>query len=447
MKDAKILALLAFVLIVFISDLPIVLSENEGSVCIYFFYSSSCPHCIREKSFLEELSQRYSIELYKFEISMPENSKIWEEICKIYDTRPIAVPMTFIGRKVFIGFTQGDQEIFNPQYNAYIGYSGLIERTVREYAESGGVDCPLLVNASAVKIFEGEKAIYKKLMVIIAAFLAIGLFSFLSYKGKLKVKKRKGFIALILTHLLMTPFIALADQPILRGDVGNEVSLFLLGMLLGILDGAFNPCALSTFFFLVAYLLSIGSKRKCLVIGLVYSTMIFIVYTLFMLGFLNLIQYSGKISTIKKITGILLFFFGAIKIKDFLLPGKWFSLEIPRFFSPYIESLVKAATTSSAIILGLLVALVEIPCAGAFPFFYTTLLASKGIYGIGNILYIIWYNIFFVSPLILLTILFYLGISKVEEAEKRRKELRNYMKLISGMIMILLGALLFVGWV
>jgi len=245
----------------------------------------------------------------------------------------------------------------------------------------------------------------------------------------------------------LLPFVLAQEVQVpLIGKISGETPVIILGMILGLMDGVFNPCALSVLFFLIAYLMGLGSRRKCLIIGTIYSLMIFVIYALFMFGILNVIYYVGNLSLIEKVVGAALMIFGIIEIKDFFFYGKGFSLEIPKSASPYIEKLIKAATIPSALILGLLVALVEIPCAGAFPFFYTTLLASKGIQGIENILYILWYNIFFVFPLIILTLIFYLGFAKVEEAEKKRLELRKYMRLTAGIIMILLGLSILVGW-
>jgi len=440
MKKVALLAVLAF-LITLANSFYLAFSAENNTVCVFLFYSSGCPHCAQAIPFLQKLSQEYPINLHEFEVSNPSNSNLWYQICKKYKTQPVGVPMIFIGDKVFVGFTYGDREIFNPQYNAFIGYSGTIERTIKEYVEKGGVDCP-------PQIFPSPKTSinsYSNIIIVIAIAVAI-VTIFVLLRNKVKVKIKKGLTHFLFTFLLLSPVLAQEVQVPLIGRISGETPITLLGMILGLIDGVFNPCALSVLFFLIAYLMGLGSKRKCLIIGTIYSLMIFAVYALFMFGVLNIIYYVGNLSLIEKIVGIGLIIFGVIEMKDFFFYGKGFSLEIPKSASPYIEKLIKAATAPSALILGLLVALVEIPCAGAFPFFYTTLLASKGIQGIENIFYIFWYNIFFVSPLVILTLIFYFGYAKVEEAEKKRLKLRKYMRLAAGIIMILLGVSIIVGW-
>ncbi|MEM5853570.1 MAG: thioredoxin family protein [Candidatus Aenigmatarchaeota archaeon] len=79
-----------------------------GKICIYFFWGKGCPHCNEEKIFLRELENKYpNLEVYEFEVYYNKtNADFWEEICRKYDIQPIAVPMTFIGEKVFVGFVR-----------------------------------------------------------------------------------------------------------------------------------------------------------------------------------------------------------------------------------------------------------------------------------------------------------------------------------------------------
>lgn len=253
--------------------------------------------------------------------------------------------------------------------------------------------------------------------------------------------KKKNFI-LILFLFILIPIVhaqSTVKLPIF-GEVSTELPIPLLGAILGLIDGGFNPCALSVLFFLIAYLMALGSRKKCLLIGLTYSFMVFVVYFLFMYGVLSVISIIGYLEMIKTIVGVLIIIAGVIELKDFFWYGKGFSLEIPKFAKSSIEKLTKAATIPSAILLGILVSLVEIPCAGAFPLIYLTILARTS--GMMNILYLLWYNFFFVLPLVVLVIVFYFGLLRVEEAEERRIKLRKYMRLIAGLIMLLLGSVM-----
>ncbi|MCS7123670.1 MAG: hypothetical protein RMJ17_03830 [Candidatus Aenigmarchaeota archaeon] len=220
----------------------------------------------------------------------------------------------------------------------------------------------------------------------------------------------------------------------------EKLSLLLTGSFLGIVDGIFNPCALAVFFFLMAYLTAIASRRKCLLIGIAYTTSIFLVYSLFMFGLFNFFSYLEFLPGLKFLLAIIILIIAIIELKDFFAYGKFFSLQIPKSTKPIIEKLVKLSTIPSAFLLGILVSFVEIPCAGGFPLAYLTILSEKSLNS--TLFYIIWYNFFFTLPLLILTLAFHFGLAKVEKAEKLRQKTKKYMRLISGIILLILALLM-----
>jgi thiol-disulfide isomerase/thioredoxin len=139
----SILLIILGVIIGFILFSNITRAENKA-VCIYFFYGETCPHCAQEKPFLNSLKSKYpQIELHSFEVYFnKENQKLWENTSKAYGAVASGVPMTFIGNKVFIGFAEGDSKIYDSGNKAYVGYSGVIEETIKEYVNTGGAECP-----------------------------------------------------------------------------------------------------------------------------------------------------------------------------------------------------------------------------------------------------------------------------------------------------------------
>lgn len=98
---------------------------------VYFFYSPSCPYCIKEKAFLEELEGRYPEAKIQYIIAS-DNWDLFTEVCGYYNTTTSGVPRTFIGDRVFIGFSSQDCDLrFNEAYKAYIGCPNLIEEAIR----------------------------------------------------------------------------------------------------------------------------------------------------------------------------------------------------------------------------------------------------------------------------------------------------------------------------
>jgi thiol-disulfide isomerase/thioredoxin len=95
---------------------------ESGKVCLYLFWGQGCPHCAEEKPFLEELKSKYSkLEVYEFEVYYnKDNVKLWEEVCKKYRVQPLGVPMTFVGGKVFIGFSREKSESSSSSPNWFL---------------------------------------------------------------------------------------------------------------------------------------------------------------------------------------------------------------------------------------------------------------------------------------------------------------------------------------
>jgi thiol-disulfide isomerase/thioredoxin len=75
--------------------------ENSEKVVVYFFWGDGCPHCTTQKSFMEELENKYpKLEVKMFETwKNPENANLFREIAKAYGTEARGVPATFIGEK------------------------------------------------------------------------------------------------------------------------------------------------------------------------------------------------------------------------------------------------------------------------------------------------------------------------------------------------------------
>jgi cytochrome c biogenesis protein CcdA len=259
--------------------------------------------------------------------------------------------------------------------------------------------------------------------------------------------KKIWFLVLLL--MLPVAFAQEVGHPILGSLEFEKMPLFAWAMFLGLVDGAFNPCALSVLFFMAAYMLGLGSRKKLLTIGIAYSLMVFLVYFLFVYlltqGISMVMKYIGYVQLMRYLLGGIVLILGLIELKDFFFYGKGISLEIPKSAKPQIEKLVKASTLPAALLLGLFVSLVEIPCAGGFPFAYAGIL-SKSVSGFATVFYSALYTLFFVLPLIILTLIFYFGFVKVEEAEKKRLGLRKYMRLVAGIVLIFFGIAFIQGW-
>jgi len=108
-------------------------AQNE-KLEIYFFYSSICPHCVKEKEFLQELKEKYpEIEIKEYEIVYnSENQKLLSEFYQKYqvpEKEKGYVPVTFTSTKYFIGFNeQIAQEIESCIRECLIGEKPILQK-------------------------------------------------------------------------------------------------------------------------------------------------------------------------------------------------------------------------------------------------------------------------------------------------------------------------------
>lgn len=220
-------------------------------------------------------------------------------------------------------------------------------------------------------------------------------------------------------------------------DFSNkELSLWVV--VVAALIDSINPCAFGVLLFLMAILLSMGSAKRALRSGLIYTSVIFIVYFAAGLGIMRFASDFLVMEGVKLSIGILVLAMAAIEIKDFFWEGKGFSLAIPKGAKPWLEKHARRGTFLSLIVLGILVSLVELPCTGGIYLAILSLIADSGAEGM---FYLVLYNLIFVLPLVLISYFVYRG-AKVESVSDWTQKNKRFMRLAAGIILLGLGLLL-----
>ena len=106
--------------------------------------------------------------------------------------------------------------------------------------------------------------------------------------------------------------------------------------------------------------------------------------------------------------------------------------------------LEKATSPLGAFIAGFAVCLFELPCTGGPYLFVLGLLAEKTTQ-MTAIPLLMYYNVVFVLPLLVITLLFYFGQSKIEQMQDwKDRNLRN-LHLVAGLIMCAMGIAVIMG--
>jgi cytochrome c-type biogenesis protein len=255
--------------------------------------------------------------------------------------------------------------------------------------------------------------------------------------------KYKLLILGIVILAVAASFIAIKSGAIeLRKDSGIEALTLVIIIAAALVDSV-NPCAFSVLLITIAFLFSIGKNRKKIVkIGTTYILGIFTIYVLIGLGILKVLYLFNTPHFIARIGASILIFAGAVTLINWMFPNFPIKLKMPQSSHKYLAKLMEKGSIVSALAMGVLVAMFEFPCTGGPYLFVLGLLHDKATYlqGLGLL---IMYNLIFVLPLFVI-----LAIASdknlLEKAQQWKKYESKKMKLITGIVMVLLGIAIFV---
>ena len=202
-----------------------------------------------------------------------------------------------------------------------------------------------------------------------------------------------------------------------------------------------NPCAIGVLILLISVMVVYKSRKDMLFYGMVYIFCVFLTYLLAGLGILYFLSVIPLFLTeyISIAVGMLVVIAGLIEIKDFFWYGEGITLSIPPEKAKKINEMTKKFTLPAMIVLGTFVAGVELPCTGG-PYLAILVFFSQN-FNFTAFLLLIFYNIIFVGPLIVILLMVYFGY-KIQVLKRWKQTNRIYMRLATGIILILLGWLL-----
>ncbi|MFO7806874.1 MAG: hypothetical protein R6V40_00415 [Candidatus Moraniibacteriota bacterium] len=370
--------------------------EVEREARLFFFYSESCPHCAAEEKFLDDIKDDHpNLKIYDFSVSSKEGSELFNRVAQEHNVR--GVPVTIIGDEAIVGFDNA--EGIGERIENKIEHCS--ESTCRSFLEN-------VIGLPAQEELEKERTNIE------------------SGAGNAKNQDVQE------------------DVKIFGKTIGlsEEKSLFFLGIVLGLADGI-NPCMFSVLLFLLTYLMAIGSQKRALKAGIAFIVTTFFVYLLFMYGIIKVVDVLNIESQVRAVVAVVAVLIGLVMIKDYFFYGKWFSFEISDKYKPKLEALSKKGTVLSAILLAFFSSLIELPCTSGIPLAYISVLSIQDV---NKFWYLIWYNLFFVLPLLVIVLGVVFAWKKVEVVEKWRERSKKYMRLAAGIILILLAIAIWRNW-
>lgn len=358
-------------------------SGHQGSqvIQVYFFWSKKCPHCLDALPFLTALAEKNTdINLHSLQlIGEEDNIKRYQYMAMKLGQSAQAVPAILFCNSMRTGF---DVKHSPAQLLKDID---LCRKHLKQFAN--------------LKSFQYEEA----------------------------------------QHLqIELPFIG----PV---STNNINSLPVITLILASID-AFNPCAFFVLMFLLSMMLHTHSRGRMLLIGVVFVFVSGLMYFLFMTAWLNLFRVIGQLDVITIVAGSIALFIGLINVKEFFWFKQGVSLVMPdsarQTLFQRMRGLLKTGSISGVLIatvgLATFANLYEFLCTAGFPMVYTRILTLTGMPEWRYYVYLLFYNLIYILPLLVIVILFAwtMGTRKLQESEGRN------LKLISGVMMVSLGIIL-----
>ena len=138
---------------------------------------------------------------------------------------------------------------------------------------------------------------------------------------------------------------------------------------------------------------------------------------------------------------------GILNIRDFFKykPGS-LGTEMPMFLRPKVKKIISRVTSPiGAFIVGAFVTIFLLPCTiGPY------VICGGILYTLGILKFLPWlvlYNLIFILPMLIITVIVYFGVSKIEDVSDWKDKNIRYLHLISGIIIFFLGLAMVLGWV
>lgn len=378
-----------FLLVLFFTSVNFV-SAKEAT--LYFFYGDGCPHCAKEKVFLNEMEDKYEdLTIKRYEVfGNVENSKFMETYKQKLDVSGKGVPFTVVGEDYLYGYMES--------------YNEKLENMIRKEL---GLE---LLNSSENNNEEPKEEMENK------------------EEEKLEEKTEETL-------------------PLLgKVDVKNT-SLVLISIVLGLVDG-FNPCAMWVLLFLISSLIGMENKKRRWIIGITFLLTSALMYLLIMMSWLNIMVSITSTIVIRSIIAIFAVVFGLINLIKFFKFKEVGCTVVKDSKRKKVFDKIRKFTTEKSLLIALVgvitlaisVNLIELACSLGLPVLFSSILGVNNVTGLSAFIYTLIYILFFlIDDLIVFIIaMFTLKITGISNKYSK------YSKLIGGILMLIIGLLLLV---
>ena len=216
---------------------------------------------------------------------------------------------------------------------------------------------------------------------------------------------------------------------------------------------AVNPCAIAVLTLMLIAILTYNPKKRknVLLAGFSFICSVFLMYIFYGLVIINFFKVIQALTSIRlilyKVLGVVAIILGALNIKDFFWykPGGIMT-EMPMKLRPKAKKIISGITSpKGAFGIGLFVTVFLLPCTIGPYVIAGGILSSIEI--LETLPWLILYNIIFVIPMAVIVLFIYAGISKIDDVKGWKDKNIKKLHLVSGVVILLLGIAMFLGWV
>ncbi len=361
-------------------------TASDQPVTLEFFWAEGCPHCAKEKLFLQTLPSKYPLlEVKSYEISQNlTNSLLLQKRGRDLNADVSGVPFTIVGNQYVVGF--GTAETTGKQ----------IENLINRQMSISNQPVDPLVSPTPIPFISPQ------------------------------------------------PLPDMITIPLIGNLSPKDLSLPVLTFVIALMDG-FNPCAMWTLLFLISLLLGMKNKKRMWLLGTAFIITSALVYFLFLSAWLNLFLFLGLIFWVRLVIAAVALTAGIVSLRSYL--SRETGCQVmgnSRRQAVFAKLRVIATNPHFAIALGgiillaVAVNLVELICSAGLPAVYTQVLSLSALSTWHYYLYLLLYVFIFMLDDLFIFFTAMITLQAVGIQSKYSK----ISKLIGGLLMLAIGLLL-----
>jgi len=205
------------------------------------------------------------------------------------------------------------------------------------------------------------------------------------------------------------------------------------------LADSINPCAFAILFVILWSILSqTWSHKKVLLTWLSFSLSIFLSYYLMWIGLYQAFAYADQAKYLQLWAAILAIIIWLANIKDYLWFWKYFTMEMPEKFKISSRQWIKKIHSPAwAFIIWILISLFLLPCTwGPYLTILSYLASESASINLMWYVYLLIYNLIFITPFLVITVLISLGTSDIATLKEYREMYKQEIHLAVWILML-----------